>query len=309
MRLGDQDGAPEADERSNRRRVRRALPGKPGSRDRRERDEAPSCKDLNGEPVSASPHVVERVEKVRRQENDGRNREPVAPDARWPMLPEPPISRKKLIHTALYRYGSVCIELKQAAASAGPPNAIDEMAAPIRTPRSSWIEEGLRALGVGGPDAIRVEKLARALGVTKGGFYWHFDGRPALLEEMLDAWERLAVDEVIKRVEAEGGDARTKLRHLFTVATSSPDLLKVELAIRQWGERDTAVARRLKRVDNRRMEYMRSLFGVFCPDEEEVEVRCLVAFSLFIGNDFIAADHGPRSRAAVLALALKRLEA
>jgi hypothetical protein len=31
------------------------------------------------------------------------------------------------------------------------------MAAITRTPRSRWIEEGLRALAVGGPDAVRVE--------------------------------------------------------------------------------------------------------------------------------------------------------
>ncbi len=40
------------------------------------------------------------------------------------------------------------------------------MTAPTRTPRTSWIQEGLRALGVGGPDAVRIEKLAQALGVT-----------------------------------------------------------------------------------------------------------------------------------------------
>ena len=51
-----------------------------------------------------------------------------------------------------------------------------------RTLRTSWIDEGLRALAHGGPDAVRIEGLARALGVTKGGFYWHFDGRTALLE-------------------------------------------------------------------------------------------------------------------------------
>src|SRR5947199_8245282 len=97
-----------------------------------------------------------------------------------------------------------------------------------RTPRTSWIEEGLRALGVGGPNAVRIEALAEALGVTKGGFYWHFEGRPALLEEMLDAWEHVVIDEVIDRVEAEGGDARDKLRRLFALAASSAELLRVE---------------------------------------------------------------------------------
>ena len=181
--------------------------------------------------------------------------------------------------------------------------------AAARTPRTSWIQEGLRALGVGGPDGVRIEKLAQALGVTKGGFYWHFEDRPALLDEMLEAWERLVVDEVIIRVESEGGDARAKLRRLSTLAGSSPDLMKIELAVRDWARRDRAVANRLKHVDNRRMDYMRSLFGEFCPDEDDVEARCLVFYSLWIGSHFIAADHGERSRADVLKLALGRLEA
>jgi AcrR family transcriptional regulator len=183
------------------------------------------------------------------------------------------------------------------------------MAAPTRTPRASWIQEGLRALGVGGPDAVRVEKLAEALGVSKGGFYWHFDGRPALLEEMLDAWERLVVDEVIERVEAGGGDARAKLRRLSALASSSRDLMKIELPVRDWARRDKAVAKRLRRIDNRRMDYMRSLFSAFCPDEDEVEVRCTLVMSLFIANHLMAADHGERSRAEVVKLALRRLEA
>ena len=84
-------------------------------------------------------------------------------------------------------------------------------------------------------------------------------------------------------------------------------MLRPELAIRDWARRDEAVAGRLRGVDNRRMDYMRSLFGAFCPDEEEVEARCIVAFSLFIGSHFVAADHGPLSREDALELALSRL--
>jgi len=183
-----------------------------------------------------------------------------------------------------------------------------------RTPRTSWIDEGLRALAGGGPDAVRIEALARALGVTKGGFYWHFEGRRALLEEVLDTWERVSVDEVIERIEGEGGDARAKLRRLSAIASSTHEALRIEpltidLAIRDWARRDQAVAKRLQRVDNRRMDYMRSLFGAFCSDEDDVEARCMLAFSLWIGSPFIAADHGERSRADVLRLALRRLGA
>ena len=176
-----------------------------------------------------------------------------------------------------------------------------------RTPRSGWIDEGLRALAAGGPDAVRIETLAQALGVTKGGFYGHFDDRPALLEEMLDTWERESIDEVIERVEGGGGDARAKLRRLSAIASSSDELLRIDLAVRDWARRDTAVAKRLRRVDNRRMDYMRSLFGAFCPDEGEVEVRCMLVFALFVGSPFVAANHGARSRADVIKLALKQL--
>jgi AcrR family transcriptional regulator len=183
------------------------------------------------------------------------------------------------------------------------------MAAPTRTPRSKWIDEGLQALAAGGPEAVRIEALAQALGVTKGGFYWHFDDRPALLEEMLERWERLVIDEVIERVESQDGDARTKLARLFGLAAAyaSDGLLAIELAIRDWARREHTVAQRLRRVDNRRMEYMRSLFGFFCPDEDDAEARCMLAMSLFVGNHFIAADHGNRTRADAVKLAVAHL--
>jgi AcrR family transcriptional regulator len=183
------------------------------------------------------------------------------------------------------------------------------MAPPTRTPRDRWVAEGLRALAAGGPDAVRIEPLARALGVTKGGFYWHFDDRRALLEEMLDTWERESIDDVIERVEREDGDARAKLRRLSALAISSGELLRLDLAIRDWSRREQAVADRLRRVDNRRMDYLRSLFGAFCPDPDEVEARAMLAFSLWLGPHFIAADHGEHTRAEVLELAMRRLEA
>src|ERR1019366_8872520 len=152
------------------------------------------------------------------------------------------------------------------------------MAAPTRTPRSRWIEEGLRALAAGGPDAGRIEPVAKALGVSRGGFYWHFEDRGALLGEMLDTWERTATDEVVESVERKGGDARAKLRRAGAL-TFSDELLPIDLAVRAWSRHDPA----------------------------EVEARSMLAFSLLIGNHFMAADHGDRSRAEVLELTVRWL--
>jgi hypothetical protein len=83
--------------------------------------------------------------------------------------------------------------------------------------------------------------------------------------------------------------------------------LPVDLAVRDWARRDAGVAERLRRVDNRRMDYLRTLISDLHADADDVEAVALMAFSLLIGNHFIAADHGPRERVAVLRRAAKRL--
>jgi AcrR family transcriptional regulator len=177
----------------------------------------------------------------------------------------------------------------------------------VRTPRGAWVDAGLEALAAGGPDAVRVEALAVSLGVSKGGFYWHFADRNALLEEMLDTWEKLVVEDVIARLESEPADPRAKLQHLFQLAASAPGLLAVELALRDWSRRDGAVAARLHGVDDRRMAYLRSLFAPICVDADDVEARSMLVLSLYIGSNFVLAQHGNRSRAQVLQLATDRL--
>jgi AcrR family transcriptional regulator len=180
------------------------------------------------------------------------------------------------------------------------------MVAQTRTPRTTWIDAGLHALATGGPDAVRVDLLAKALGVTRGGFYWHFASRQVFLDALLDAWEHRSTDDVLDRVEGEGGDARDKVRKAGML-TFSKELLPIDLAVRDWARRDRAVAKRLRRVDNRRMDYLRALIGTFSNDSDDVEARAMLAFSLAIGSHFIAADHAGRSRGHVLERATQRL--
>lgn len=175
--------------------------------------------------------------------------------------------------------------------------------ATVRTPRGAWVDAALQALAAGGPDAVRIEALAARLGVSKGGFYWHFADRRALLREMLDTWEQAGTQDIIARVESQPGDPRAKLRELSRQLPS----VEVELAVRDWSRRDGDVAKRVRRVDNRRMEYLRSLFRQFCADENDVEARSLLAYSMSIGSHFVAAQHGDKTRSQVLRLALDRL--
>jgi AcrR family transcriptional regulator len=169
-----------------------------------------------------------------------------------------------------------------------------------RTPRDRWVEEGLRALAEAGPDAVRVEALAKSLGVTKGGFYGFFADRDALLDAMLDTWERESIHDVQERLDRDGGDPKRKIKLAGVLTFSDDRLLPIDLAVRGWARHDESVARRLRRVDDQRMALLREMFGTFCSDPAEVEARSLLAFCLAIGEHFLAADHGDRTRAQVL---------
>lgn len=173
------------------------------------------------------------------------------------------------------------------------------MAGRTLTRRERWIEEGLEVLADGGPDAVRIEVLAQRLGVTKGGFYGHFTDREALLDEMLDAWEREVVDDVLTTVEADAADARAKAVRAGML-TFSQQRLPLDLSIRDWARKDPAVAERLRGVDNRRMGLLRETFGAMFEDPDEVEARSLLAFSAAIATHLVAAGHGERTRAEVL---------
>ena len=173
------------------------------------------------------------------------------------------------------------------------------MAAPLKTPRERWIEAGLDALASGGPDAVRIEPLARRLRVTRGGFYHHFADRTALLSEMLDRWERRVTHDVLAQVEREGGNPRSRAVRAGAL-TFAEQLLPVELAVRDWARRDSVVAERVRRVDNLRMDYLREQLRTVCKNDDELEARCTLAFGFAIGRHFITPDHGDRSPAEVL---------
>ncbi|MHC4350247.1 MAG: TetR/AcrR family transcriptional regulator, partial [Planctomycetota bacterium] len=51
----------------------------------------------------------------------------------------------------------------------------------MRKSKAHWFQAALAALAREGIQGVRVERLARDLGVAKSGFYWHFRDRDDLL--------------------------------------------------------------------------------------------------------------------------------
>jgi len=165
--------------------------------------------------------------------------------------------------------------------------------------KDDWIMAGTQALADGGLAAVRVEAIARALGITKGSFYWHFANRSALLEAILASWEQRQTLSIIDQVELGGGDALTRLESLSRLASADPDSA-VEMTLRDEALRSEKVAEFVKRVDDQRLGYLRRLFTDLGHNGLEAEARSLLCYSLLVGDYFIASGHGALDRKDVL---------
>ena len=152
--------------------------------------------------------------------------------------------------------------------------------------RAQWVSAGLEALRKGGVAAVRVERLAGDVGVTKGSFYHHFRDRGALLEALLDYWSREMTDAEFARIQTlRGGEAQVALRtRLLALAEDvlEKGMGRYDPAIRAWARNDRKVALAVAQVDRRRVRALTGLFeeGGFAPAEARSRARLFYTFLL-----------------------------
>jgi AcrR family transcriptional regulator len=162
----------------------------------------------------------------------------------------------------------------------------------INLGRGEWIEAGLFVLGECGVDAVRVEPLAKRLGVTKGSFYHHFSDRDELLLALLDGWYQQATMSVIQVVNQHSRRPEERLRRLlmFVVDGSGKDVFRlVDIAIRDWARRDRRARSMLESMDRSRLAYITERLMALGCDRRGAESRSFLIYSYIIGETQIAA--------------------
>src|SRR5206468_10012737 len=65
-----------------------------------------------------------------------------------------------------------------------------------------WLDQGLRTLAESGFTALKAEPLAKAMGVSRGSFYWHFADIGAFHAALLQHWRQIAAEQIIANLEA-----------------------------------------------------------------------------------------------------------
>jgi AcrR family transcriptional regulator len=172
-----------------------------------------------------------------------------------------------------------------------------------------WIEAGLAEMARHGVDGVRVEVLAKNLGVTKGGFYRRFKDRPALLEAMLQKWRAGRIAAIERQTSLDGETARDRLKALIRLYSErmNTEGMAVELAIRQWARSDTAAAAAVASVDAARLGNVAHLYRATGLAAEQADAQAFLFYCLIFGQSLLFLERGQRKRARLIAKSAEKL--
>ncbi|HEY9455513.1 MAG TPA: TetR/AcrR family transcriptional regulator [Bradyrhizobium sp.] len=168
-----------------------------------------------------------------------------------------------------------------------------------------WLDQGLKTLAKDGFTALKAEPLAKAMGVSRGSFYWHFADIAAYHAAILTRWHEVAAEQIIANVEAASKDENPLallLRRVFG------ERLTLERAVRTWGSVDPAARAAVQAIDRRRLSYVEGLLAQAGLSAELARARAQILYWAFLG--FALSDQPlPKARQQAVLDELLRMAA
>jgi AcrR family transcriptional regulator len=174
---------------------------------------------------------------------------------------------------------------------------------------ATWIKAGFTELARSGVEGVRVEVLAKNLGVTKGGFYRRFKDRAALLAGLLADWSTGRIAAIEQQSSLDGETARERLQALIRLYSErmNTEAIAIELAIRQWARTDEAAAEAVASVDAARLKNVAQLYRAAGLEAEDADARAFLFYCFVFGQSLLFLERGQRRRAQLIAKSVEML--
>ena len=153
-----------------------------------------------------------------------------------------------------------------------------------------WLDAAIDLLENEGIDAVRVDVLAKRLGVTRGSFYWHFKDRDELLYGILKSWRLAATENLTRRLESASSDPREQLQDVLTLpfrGRSAARASRIELAIRAWARRDSMAKHAVDEADAARIAYIAQVFSSLGFGLQAARWRACIVYSVNVSSSLV----------------------
>ncbi len=183
----------------------------------------------------------------------------------------------------------------------------DTVAPAAKLSTRAWLEAARAMLIRDGIHAVKIDRLARECGVTRGGFYWRFASHAELLAALLDDWRETNTAPMLAALDGPG-DPDTRFARLARLWVDEQGFSSAyDAAIREWARGDATVRAVVKTVDDERIGALCRLFLDYGYDADEALVRARITYYHQIGYYALDAQRDDVRRTDLTPLYIKAL--
>lgn len=167
--------------------------------------------------------------------------------------------------------------------------------------RDAWLEAARRALIEEGTAGVEVNKLAKRLDVTRGGFYWFFESREQLLDALLALWVQTSIAIFQRVTSAPQQNGAQKFQALVDLWIDEKEYdPKWDGAVRDWARTSAKVLEAVRAVDDQRIGFIEQVFRDLGYDGKEAHVRARVTYYHQVGYYALGVREPRRKRLELL---------
>lgn len=154
-----------------------------------------------------------------------------------------------------------------------------------KSTKDDWLNLAIATLTTEGIDQVKIQVMAKRLGVSRSSFYWFFDSLQALHDQILDYWLRKNTGPIIERAMRPAASIHKAICNVFECwfdnSLFKPDL---DLAVRLWGRHDEKIRAIVDEADRQRVDALTRMFMRYGYPEEEAHTRARVMYYTQIGH-------------------------
>ena len=161
--------------------------------------------------------------------------------------------------------------------------------------REEWLMAALEEVSRKGGAKLRIHRLVKSLGVTKGSFYWHFKNREDFVHSLVAFWAEHTTGQVMKRTDQVQGNAQERLLGVMKIIFTE-GLDKFELPMRAWAAEEPQVAPIIREVEARRLAYIRALFAEMGFQGQDLEMRTRLFICYACGEHVFFTRENPATQ-------------
>jgi AcrR family transcriptional regulator len=147
-----------------------------------------------------------------------------------------------------------------------------------------WLQAASDALLEHGVEAVKIQLLAKRLGISRTSFYWFFKDREELLLALVARWRDKNTGNLIRQTQAYAESLAEAMLNVFDCWLNK-DLFdsQFEFAVRSWALQAPEILTEVREADQMRVEALTRMFMRFGYTESVADVHARTTYLVQIG--------------------------